>query len=276
MDSKMFVCDKSDTVITCLVITLLCCGLFQKDLFKRRWSLVEIFWNFFVVTLVTQADLPTPKRETTGGGLKKTLRLSKKTGDFAKTSPNLIIQSIRMWRLTINTAGLYFTLYFADPSDFLVLPALCCRFGLDSSELSAELESSSICNTVSDSRSKPPLLVKFSYEGKHSKAQPARLVPRPWLPWERPNGSQNGKCSVCYRFCCMKQTFKSLISQLISARVFSAKPGDFMYSSGDREKRQKTGSLLAKPRGLAGLRKVPFLSPGILLRKFSNVSFSFV
>ena len=29
-----------------------------------------------------------------------------------------------------------------------------------------------------------------------------------------------------------------------------------MYSSGDREKRQKTGSLLAKRRGLAGLRKV--------------------
>ena len=61
---------------------------------------------------------------------------------------------------------------------------------------------------------------------------------------------------MCYRFCCMKQTFKSLISQLISARVFSAKPGDFMYSSGDREKWQKTGSLLAKRRGLPGLRKV--------------------
>ena len=43
-------------------------------------------------------------------------------------------------------------LYFADPSYFLVLPALRCCFGLDSSELSAELESSSTCNTVSDSR----------------------------------------------------------------------------------------------------------------------------
>ena len=29
-----------------------------------------------------------------------------------------------------------------------------------------------------------------------------------------------------------------------------------MYSLGDREKREKTRSLLAKPRGLAGLRKV--------------------
>ena len=40
-------------------------------------------------------DLPTPKSEKTGGGLIKTMRLSKKTGDFAKTSPDLIIQSIR-------------------------------------------------------------------------------------------------------------------------------------------------------------------------------------
>jgi len=32
-----------------------------------------------------KADLPTPKSEKTGGGLKKTLRLSKKPGDFAKT-----------------------------------------------------------------------------------------------------------------------------------------------------------------------------------------------
>ena len=53
--------------------------------------------------------------------------------------------------------------------------------------------------------------------------------------------SQNGKRSMCYRFCCMKQTFKSLISQLISARVFSEKPGDSSFSSGDREERQKTG-----------------------------------
>ena len=66
--------------------------------------------------------------------------------------------------------------------------------------------------------------------------------------------SQNGKCSVCNRFCCMEQTFKSLISQFISARVFSEKPGDFRYSSGDRKKRRKTGSLPAKPGGLAGLQ----------------------
>ena len=38
-----------------------------------------------------KADLPTPKSEKTGGGLKKTFRLSKKPGDFAKTSPDLII-----------------------------------------------------------------------------------------------------------------------------------------------------------------------------------------
>ena len=38
-----------------------------------------------------KVDLPTPKSEKTGGGLKKTFRLSKKPGDFAKTSPDLII-----------------------------------------------------------------------------------------------------------------------------------------------------------------------------------------
>ena len=48
----------------------------------------------------------------------------------------------------------------------------------------------------------------------------------------------------------MKQTFKSFISQLISARVFSEKPGDFRSSSGDREKRQKTGRV-----GRSGYRK---------------------
>ena len=88
----------------------------------------------------------------------------------------------------------------------------------------------------------PPLLLNFSYVGKHvGKAQPAILVPRPRLLWERPNGSQNGKCPVCYRFCCMKQTFKSPISQLISARDFWEKSGDLRSSSGDREKSQKTG-----------------------------------
>ena len=109
----------------------------------------------------------------------------------------------RRWRLTISTAGLYFTLYFTDPSYFLVLPALRCCFGLDSSELSAELESSSTCNTVSDSR-----------------------------------------CT------------ESLISQSISPRVFSEKPGDLSYSSWDREKRKKTRSPPAKPGGLAVLRSV--------------------
>ena len=102
-------------------------------------------------------DLPTPKSEKTGGGLKKPWEWAKKTGDFEKMSPDLIIQTIHRWRLTISTAGLYFTLYFADPSYFLVLPALRCCFGLDSSELSAELESLSTCNTVSDSRWKPAI-----------------------------------------------------------------------------------------------------------------------
>ena len=40
----------------------------------------------------------------------------------------------------------------------------------------------------------------------------------------------------------MKQTSKSLISQLISASVFSEKPGDSRFSSADREKRQKNES----------------------------------
>ena len=41
-----------------------------------------------------QADLPTPKSEKTGGGLKKTLKLSKKSGDFAKTSSKLPVNPL--------------------------------------------------------------------------------------------------------------------------------------------------------------------------------------
>ena len=46
------------------------------------------------------------EREKTGGSwAQKNLEImSKKTGDFAKTSPDLIIQSIHRWRLTISTA----------------------------------------------------------------------------------------------------------------------------------------------------------------------------
>ena len=51
-------------------------------------------YEIFFLLLAYYVDIPTPKGEKTGGGLQKTLRLSKKIGDFAKTSPDLIIQSI--------------------------------------------------------------------------------------------------------------------------------------------------------------------------------------
>ena len=126
---------------------------FKKICLKEN----EVWWKFFETFLLSCLS---PKQTCQPPRGKKLEVGSKKPWDWAKkleTSPNLIIQSIRMWRLTISTPGLYFTLYFADPSYFLVLPALRCRFGLDSSELSAELESSLICNTVSNSRWKPAI-----------------------------------------------------------------------------------------------------------------------
>ena len=113
-----------------------------------------------------KADLPTPKSEKTGGGLKKNLQVEQKTWRFCKNVT---------WLNYCTTVELIKTSYF------LVSPALRCRSGLDSSELSAEFESSSTCNTVSRIHAEnPPWLVKFSYVGKHvGKAQPARLVPRP-------------------------------------------------------------------------------------------------
>ena len=53
----------------------------------------------------------------------------------------------------------------------------------------------------------------------------------------------------------MKETFKSLISQLKSASVLLEKTGDFRSSLGDCEKRAQTGSVPAKLGGLAGLIK---------------------
>ena len=40
---------------------------------------------------LSDSDLPTPKSEKTGGGPKKTWRLGKKPGDFAKTSRDLAL-----------------------------------------------------------------------------------------------------------------------------------------------------------------------------------------
>ena len=40
------------------LLTLLCSGLLQKDLFKGRWSLAEIFSNIIIVTIVTTQVLP--------------------------------------------------------------------------------------------------------------------------------------------------------------------------------------------------------------------------
>ena len=109
-----------------------------------------------------------------------------------------------------------------------VLPALRCRFGLDSSELLGELEFSSTCNTVSDSRWKPAFAFEFllrrkaCWEGTASYTStqtPVTLRTTQWKP--------KRKMSRLLQICCMKQTFKSPISQLISARDFWEKSGGF-------------------------------------------------
>ena len=123
-----------------------------------------------------------------------------------------------------------------------VLPALRCRFGLDSSELSGELEFSSTCNTVSDSRWKPAFAFEFllrrkaCWEGTASYTctqTPVTLRTTQWKP--------KRKMSRLLQILLYEQTFKSPISQLISARDFWEKSGDLRSSSGDREKSQKTG-----------------------------------
>ena len=46
--------------------------------------------------------------------------------------------------------------------------------------------------------------------GTHSQLD---LYPDLWLNWERTNVSQNGKCSVCYRFCCEQKYTRLNVKQ---------------------------------------------------------------